>query len=156
MLYLYIYRKKALRNQHQADNCGDLWKGMNRVGGWTVTLFFLHALECLFLFFGNMCSCIYSFCKGKGGIKIGEEDSVFIAKKKAPLILCTKAKEESKREKGHQWSQHLATALSLPCAELGTSSQNRKNPKRCSFALRLYFKFLNVDMIPQTSQAVYF
>lgn len=79
-----------------------------------------------------------------------------MAKKKVPLILCTKAKEESKREKGHQWTQQLATALSLPCAELGTRPQSRKNPKGCSSALRPYFKFLNVDMIPQTSQAVYF
>lgn len=52
-----------------------------------------------------------------------------MAKKKVPLILCTKAKEESKREKGHQWTQQLATVLSLPCAELGTHSQSRKNPK---------------------------
>lgn len=34
------------------------------------------------------------------------------------LILCTKAKEESKREKGHQWGQQLAAAHSLAYAEL--------------------------------------
>lgn len=39
-------------------------------------------------------------------------------KKKAPLILCTEPREESKREKGHQWGQQLAIAHSLPCAEL--------------------------------------
>lgn len=82
----------------------------------------------------------------------------YCKKESSTLSFSALSQKKSKREKDHQWDQQLATALSLPCAELGTSSQSRENPKRCSPALRLYFKFLNVGMIliPQTQPGCIF
>lgn len=110
-------------------------------------------LFCLSWLISQSIPCVCSSFKGKGGIKIGEEGSTFVTKKKPlSLTLCAEPKEESKREKGHQWGH------SLLCAELGTGFCSRKNPKRCHSALRLYFRFLNVGtiLVPQTQPSQIF
>lgn len=143
---IQMYRKKTWKSQYQAVNCGDRWREMDRVRGWTVTHFFFYKVLSWLNFF-TICTHVFLSPLREKGIKIEAEDSTFIAKKKAPLTFCTEPKEQSKREKGHQWGQQLTTAHSLPCAEPGISFRSRKNPKRCSSALRLYFKFLNVGSL---------